>query len=106
MPAPRIESDFNHRKKNTSRGQKTLGSLPVLLVALKAPLQFCDTSAIAVAHKTGHLRLQYAQIAQHLRFKFIHHPHPPDSICPLVPGNLTAYEPNGRLMNNAVENSE
>src|ERR1035441_2455711 len=52
MPVPRVKSHFNHRKQNTSRGQKTLGSLPVLLMALKAPLQFCDTSAIAVAHQT------------------------------------------------------
>jgi hypothetical protein len=49
-------------------------------MALKAALHFRDAAAIPVAHQTSHLGLQDAQIAQHLRFEFIHHPHLLDSI--------------------------
>jgi hypothetical protein len=80
MPVPRVKSHFNYRKQHTGRGEKALGSLPVLPMALKASLQLRNSPAIAVAHQTCHLRLQYAQITQYLRFKFVHHPHSPDSI--------------------------
>jgi hypothetical protein len=44
-------------------------------VPIHAPFEFRHSPAIAIAHELIHVRLQHAQIAQHLRFKLIHHPH-------------------------------
>jgi hypothetical protein len=44
-----------------------------------AALELGYPSPIAIAHQAVHLSLEHAQIAEHLRFEFIHHPHPPDS---------------------------
>src|SRR3954468_16725153 len=79
MPMPGLHNDFNHRKKNTHRGEKTLGALPVLLVLLHPALEVRHTPPVAVTHQSIHQSFQYAQIAEHLRFEFVYHPHPPDS---------------------------
>jgi hypothetical protein len=63
--------------KSTLRREKALGALPVLLMLFHAPFKISNVAAVAVAHESGHLRLQ---IAQHLSFKFIHHSHLPDSV--------------------------
>jgi len=47
---------------------------------LHAAFEIRDAAAVAIAHQAVHLGLQYAQVAEHLRFEFIHHPHPPDSM--------------------------
>ncbi len=61
MLMPRLNGHFNNREQNAERGQKSLGALPVLLMALHAPLQFRDASAVTVAHQPSHLCLQYAK---------------------------------------------
>ena len=62
-------------EQHAQRRKKAVGALPVLLVAFHAALQIGQASAVAVAHQTGHLRLQHTQIADHLGFEFIHHAH-------------------------------
>ena len=56
--------------------QKALGALPILLVPVHAPLQLRELAAASIAHQRGHLGFERAQVAQHLRFEFIHHSHP------------------------------
>ena len=36
MPVPGFDSDFDHREKHTDSREKSLGALPVLLVAIHA----------------------------------------------------------------------
>jgi hypothetical protein len=80
MPMPGLHRYLDHRKQKADGGQKSLGSLPVLLMLFHTPLEVGNPTAIAIAHQTAHLRFEHAQIAEHLRFEFIHHPHPPDPI--------------------------
>jgi hypothetical protein len=52
------------------------------------------------------LCFQHAQVAQNLSLEFIHHPHLPDPILASYLYEYSGYDPTGKLMNNAVENSE
>jgi len=78
-PGPSPHSHFYNCEQHAYRGHKPFGTLPVLLMTVHAPLQDCQPAAIAVTHQTRHLRLQNAQIAQHLCLEFIDHTHP---LCP------------------------
>ncbi len=80
MPVPGLNCYFDHSKQKADGGQKSLGPLPVLFMLFHAALEVGNPPTIAIAHQTAHLRFEYAQIAEHLRFEFIHHPHPPDPI--------------------------
>jgi hypothetical protein len=77
---PGLHRYFDHRKKKADSGQKSLGPLPVLFMLFHTPFEVGNPPAIAITHQTAHLRFEHAQIAEHLRFEFIHHPHPPDPI--------------------------
>lgn len=103
---PRFESHFNHCEKHTDRSQKSLGALPALFVPLQAVLQIGDAPAVPIAHQPVHLRLQYAQIAENLASNsfIIRIGWTPSTY--RSHQRVTAYDPSGRLMNNAVENSE
>ena len=60
MPVPRLDGYFNDGEQHAEGSQKSLGALPVLLVALHAVFEFGDASAVSVAHEAGHLRLQHS----------------------------------------------
>ena len=80
MPVPGLHRYFNHREQKADSSQKSLGPLPVLFMLFHTALEVGDPPAVPIAHQTAHLCLEHAQIAEHLRFEFIHHPHPPDPI--------------------------
>ncbi len=104
MPVPSLHGNFHYGEKHAHRRKETFGALPVLLVALHAAFQIGQASAITVAHQAAHLRFQHAQIADHLGFEFIHHAHVPHSVLRLIVDSI--HPLSGKLMNNAVENSE
>ena len=80
MPVPCLHRYFKDRKQKADGSKKSLGPLPVLLMLFYTALEVGNPPAVAIAHQTAHLRFEYAQIAEHLCFEFIHHPHPPDPI--------------------------
>jgi hypothetical protein len=67
--------NLGYGQDDAEGGQKSFRALPILLVPLHAMFQLGDTAAIPVAHQAIHLRLQEIQIAEHLRFEFVHHSH-------------------------------
>ena len=79
MAVPLLHHDFDNGEQHAECRQKSFGALPVLFVLFHAPFQVRYPAPISIPHQTAHLSFQDAQIAKHLRFEFIHHPHPPDS---------------------------
>jgi hypothetical protein len=75
MAVPGFDGYFDDSEQNAYGGQETLGALPALLVVFHAAFEVGDAAAVAVAGETVHLRFENAQVAEDLRFEFIHHAH-------------------------------
>ncbi len=101
-----LKGNFDDSEQDTKGGEKSPGTLPVLLMTVHAPLEFSQTPAVAITDQAGHLRLKHAQIAEYLSFEFIHHPHPVSYTRPSCPAGLSLHTLKGRFMNRAIENSE
>ena len=52
---PGLQCNLNYGDDDAGRGEEALGALPVLLVALQAPLQVRDAPAVTIAHQSRHL---------------------------------------------------